>query len=80
MPPKTPHIIRIKKDLICQEKQFQKVLDNKEDKIQNLISALNEKHIQHNTLDGELKMKANKGTETKTLRVIFFFLILVGQL
>ena len=60
-------IICIKKDLINQEKQFQK-----EDNIQNLQSALNGKHNQRNTLDGELKMKANKGTKTKTLRVIFF--------
>ena len=54
---KNRHIGHIKKDLIDQEKQFQKVLDKKDDQIQNLTSALREKQVQQNTLDGELKLK-----------------------
>ena len=48
---KTPHIIRINRDLIYQKQQFQKVLDKKEEKIQRLETALNEKHEQHNALE-----------------------------
>ena len=54
---KNRHIGHIKKNLIGQEKQFQKVLDKKEDEIQNLTSALSEKQVQQNTLDGKLKLK-----------------------